>query len=485
VSELSPVAESILERFRSISRIPRRSKHETEIARWLTEWASAEGYRATGDDAGNVVVTVPASVGREKDPVTILQGHMDMVCEKSPDSDHDFDHDPIALRFDGDWLTAADTTLGADNGVAIAIAMQAANTLSHPPLELLFTADEETGLTGARRLDTSLISGRRLINLDSEDEGVATIGCAGGRDSVLNLPVGELSAVSEDAVDIFVTVSGLPGGHSGVDINKQSGNAIRLLARFLDALLRDAAAATELVGFGAVECGSARNAIPREAKIELLVSPSAVGRIEALGEAWRHAFALELGNPGVSVTASTATPHVPGPNRLASRESLARLVQLLLALPNGVQRISDEVPGLVETSCNLAVCMRGPSGIEVTTSQRSSVDSRIDEMSRRIEAIAMIAGAKFRSENSYPAWSPSASSPLLDRAKRHYHELFGVDIRIELVHAGLECAVIGSTIDDIDMLSIGPTIRGAHSPRERLFLPSLDPVWILLEALLS
>ena len=273
--KLSLVTEAILERFEKISAIPRRSKHEARLTDWLSAWGVGEGFQSIRDKAGNLIIRVPGSAGRENEPIVVLQGHMDMVCEKSPDSDHDFAVDPIRFQMEGEWLKAEKTTLGADNGIALAIAMHAATELSHPPLELLFTVDEETGLTGARNLDASLISGRTLINLDSEDEGVVTIGCAGGRDAALRLLVGEDSVSANTNTNteaVRLSVSGLSGGHSGVDIDRQLGNANKILARCLDELLRNDNAG-KIVGFGALEAGSARNAIPRDAWVELLLTP--------------------------------------------------------------------------------------------------------------------------------------------------------------------------------------------------------------------
>ncbi len=477
--------EAILERFEKINAIPRRSKNEKRLTDWLSDWATGEGYLPVRDGAGNLIVRVPGSSGREEEPIVILQGHMDMVCEKHPDSNHDFSADPIRTRVEGEWLKAEGTTLGADNGIALAIAMHAATELSHPPLELLFTADEETGLTGARNLDASLLSGRVLINLDSEDEGVVTIGCAGGRDAVLKLPVAE-DELSAGVEAVKLSVTGLSGGHSGVDIDQQLGNANKILARTLDEILRSEFA-DEIIGFGELEAGSARNAIPRDASIELLVPRGAetarlVGLIELVAE-METIFRRELTDiDHVALRLEPAGSSAS--DRAGAVKSLENLVAVLLALPSGVQRMSTEIQGLVESSCNLAVCNRTGESVVITTSQRSSRNSRIDDMTRTIEAVARLSGAEFSTENSYPAWPPESNSSLLDRAKRVYRDCFDKDLRVEVIHAGLECAVIGSAIDDIEMISIGPTILGAHSPDERLLIPSIERFWVYLKALL-
>ena len=478
--------ETILKSFEQICEIPRRSKHEERLADWLIAWAVEKDFSPIRDIAGNLIIRVPGSVGREEDAIVILQGHMDMVCEKRPDSDHDFSVDPIRIRKDGDWLRAEGTTLGADNGIAIAIAMHAATELSHPPLELLFTVDEETGLTGARNLDTTLLSGRILINLDSEDEGVATIGCAGGSDAVLRLPVRE-DEVPEGVVGVKLSITGLSGGHSGVDIDRQLGNANKLLARCLDSIMRSDIAGS-IVGFGSLHAGSARNAIPRDAWIELLFAPEDststwLERCDEVVAEMETIFVREYaGIDNVSVSLEPLEASISG--AAGTVDALETLISVLLALPSGVQRMSTEIEGLVESSCNLAVCNRSGDSVTITTSQRSSYNSRINQMTRTIEAVARLSGSKFSTENSYPAWPPAENSSLLDRAKRVYRDCFGEDLSVEIIHAGLECAVIGSVIDGIEMISIGPTILGAHSPDERLLVPSIDRFWIYLKALL-
>ena len=391
---------AILGYFEEICRIPRRSKQEERIAERLTGWADSEGFESARDAAGNLVIRIPATPGREADPVTVLQGHLDMVCEKTTASNHDFERDPIRTRTEGEWLTAEGTTLGADNGIAIAIAQHAAITLaSRPPLELLFTVDEETGLTGARNLDASLLRGRRLINIDSEDEGVVTIGCAGGCDAVLELPVSAIVR-PDGAKAAKLSVSGLSGGHSGVDISRQLGNANRLLARTLAAILARPDGCG-VVGFGACTGGSARNAIPRDASIVLYRAHGAdaaeTGELAEVAAECEATFRRELtgvDEPRITVEAvEPAGRENPAQPVASTLEDLRRLTDLLLALPTGVARMSADVPGLVESSNNLAVVDRKPARVTVTLSQRSSFDSRIEELTRRIEAVASLAGA--------------------------------------------------------------------------------------------
>ena len=483
------VTNAILDRFENLNKIPRKSKHEERIAKWLSEWAESEGFPRGFDRAGNLVMHIPASPGREEDQTIILQGHMDMVCEKMPESTHDFSSDPIEHRIEGDWLMANDTTLGADNGIALAIAMEAAVSLSHPPLELLFTVDEETGLTGARNLDASLLKGRFLINLDSEDEGVITIGCAGGKDAILTFPfepsIG--SDVMKGTKLLQVMIGGLAGGHSGVDIHKQGGNANRLLARVLDDLLRNEITRQSIVGFRNLHGGSARNAIPRDASIDLFVTVEAVEAVAALaakvGDVLREE--LKAGDDWPAVSVETLDSADGEDDAILSVRFLERIVGILLILPTGVQRMSSEVDGLVESSSNLALCAHTDGGIDITSSIRSSRDTRIDEISRRFEAAARLSGAAYRSENTYQAWPPNPDSVFLTRAVSVYKAEFGRKPVVEIIHAGLECGVIGGIIPGIEMISIGPTIEGAHSPNERLYIPSIEKIWKYLAALLA
>ncbi len=524
---MTDYTERVLDIFSEIARIPRPSKKEERIGKWLRERAEKNGWKAASDEAGNVVITVPASAGRESEPRIILQGHQDMVCEKRPEVQHDFERDPIRLVHDGEWLSADGTTLGADNGIAIALAIALAEDpgLSRPPLELLFTVDEETGLTGAQKLDPALLSGQAMINIDSEDEGVFTVGCAGGRDVRVKLPVRrEEAEASSSSMSYFaVRVSGLRGGHSGIDIRKRRGNANAILARLLRRIAFDSS--VRIVSFSG---GNAHNAIPRDAMavcgcpneyMEAVRDQAARFECEARDELGTYDPGLRIEvtdvpsehDPGsgasstaVSASAGAATGegaaggvgaedargHASGGAARASRAPLApedarKLINAAAGLPHGVVAMSPEIAELVETSVNFAVAKTEDDHIELQMSQRSSVQAALDALTDSIAAVADLAGAEVRRENEYPGWEPNLASPLLSRAQEAYREEFAADPTVEAIHAGLECGVIGSKLGGLDMLSIGPTIEAPHSPDERLHVPSVDRLYRLLARLLA
>ncbi len=473
--------DAILAKFEAINAIPRCSKNETRLAAWLTEWARTRGYAFRSDPAGNLVIQVPASPGREDRAVVILQGHMDMVCEKTPESTHDFEQDPIPVVRDGDWVHAVDTTLGADNGIALAMSMVLAedHALKHPPLELLFTVDEESGLLGAHKLDATLLKGRILINIDSEDEGVFTIGCAGGEETRIRLPL-TYEDLPAELVGARLVVGGLRGGHSGVDIHKPRANANRLLGRVLQRLQ-----ALEGVRLVSLRGGSAHNAIPRDASA-FLALPS--GPLTAVREAVRHCEAIfrdEHDDTEPSLFVRLEEPTDDRPVRMLAAESAARAVHLLNALPHGVHGMSTQVAGLVETSCNLAIVRIKNDALDIISSQRSSSMSRLDEMTSRVTAVAALAGASAVRLNHHPAWAPDKDSALLQRCRDVYQELYGKEPVVEIIHAGLECGLIGDKVPGMEMISIGPDLRHPHSPEEKLELPSVGRVYTFLTTLLA
>ncbi len=478
-----PATRTILDWFEKINAIPRGSRNERAISDWLMAWAAERGFEARRDDALNVVVVVPGSAGRESAETVVLQGHMDMVCEKTKDSSHDFAKDAIQLVYGDDgWLRADGTTLGADNGIAIAMALTAATDaeLPHPPLELLFTVDEETGLTGANALEPGFIRGKVLLNLDSEDEGVFTVGCAGGRDTHLSLPI-EREAAPDGYAAFKVVVGGLRGGHSGVDIHEQRGNAIRELARALLAVLDVCDA--RLVS---IDGGSAHNAIPRDAEAVVFLPTNAAARVGARLSQLDAALKSELKNidPDVAVTIASEAG-VDGAGAWSAACS-ARAVRLVAAIPHGIDAMSIDIDGLVETSDNLATVRTTDDGtLDVLTSQRSSVMERLDFLTHRIEAVSRLAGADAVSEGGYPAWEPNMDSALLERCKRTFRERFGKDPVVEVIHAGLECGIIGDKNPGMDMISFGPTIQNPHSPDEQIEVATIGLVWDFLAALLA
>lgn len=475
--------ERILEIFTQINEVPRCSRNEERIGAWLMNWASDHQLEAEQDQVKNVLIRVPASEGYEQAPTVVIQGHMDMVCEKTPDSTHHFGKDPIPVIRDGDWIRAKETTLGADNGIAIALALAVVEEgIPHPALEIIITVDEETGLTGAQELRAGWLTGTQLLNLDSEDDGIFTVGCAGGQTTYLTLPVA-YEQTNGGSNGMKVTVSGLRGGHSGVDIHEQRANANVLLTRFLQAV--DVALAREgkpYFSLASITGGSAHNAIPRDAEATLVLAAEHKTQLEEFVADFEKTLQAEHSSvePGLALTVSECDT----PTEVINDESARRLLDLLSAVPHGVLRMSADVEGLVETSTNIAT-IKNKNGIEIGTSQRSSFASRLAEAAGRVTAAARLAGASVRVDSSYPAWEPDMESSLLARAKNVYNEQFGDDPVIEVIHAGLECGVIGAKYPGMEMISFGPTIKGAHSPEERLQVSTLSRAWQLLAALLA
>jgi dipeptidase D len=474
---------AVLDTFEKLDAVPRQSKKEGQVRAWIAEWADAHGFDHRTDRVGNLIIDVPATPGMESAPTVILQGHMDMVCEKRNDVDHDFSRDPIRLVYDGDWLRADGTTLGADNGIAVALAMRVAedSDVAHPPLELLFTVDEETGLTGALELEEGSLKGRTLINLDSEDDGTVIVGCAGGRNSALRLPVGR-AAVTDAPAMLELRVGGLTGGHSGVDIRRNLGNANVILARAL----------REVEGEGPLRVlslsgGTAHNAIPRDAAATVAVPADTADAVRARVAGFEDVVKREQRreDPNLALSVGEAGDSLAFDGHPLTESDSRRVIDLLLSIPHGVFRMSDDIEGLVETSANLATLKLDADELSILVSQRSSVPSQLDAESERVNAAARLAGGSVSYENEYPSWTPNMESKLLDRAKRVFAEVTGTEPAVEAIHAGLEAGVIGAKHDGMDMISIGPTIEGAHSPDERLYVPSLERIWRVLVALLT
>lgn len=465
--------------FTSLLAIPRGSGHEGRAREYVMEWARAHGFEARTDAVGNVVVTVPASPGFQGARVVVLQGHLDMVCEKNTDVAHDFEKDPIPAWVDGDLIRTRGTTLGADNGIGIAAALAASEDpeCQHGPLDVLFTVDEETGLTGAFNLDPSLIRGRMLLNLDSEDEGVLYVGCAGGGDTTLVLPAAPVEVPAGSAC-LHVKVGGLQGGHSGLDIHKGRGNAIRILARAV-------AAGVGLDGFlfGCLEGGNKRNAIPREATGCVYLPAEKVEEFERRVAELAETIRAELGaaDPGVNVTVSRDPGACPAMDEATS----GRLLRLLLALPHGPLAMSQDIPGLVETSSNLAVLRRDSERVTVLCNSRSSVASALEAVRLGIAAAGELAGATAERSGQYPGWRPNMASQLLAVTRRTWAEMTGRDPEVTAIHAGLECGVINERIPGMDSISFGPTIRGAHSPDEHVSISSTAKFYAFLKRLLG
>jgi dipeptidase D len=466
--------------FAEIARIPRPSGQEARIARFVLDRANELGLEAAQDACGNVVVKKPASPGRENLRSICLQAHLDMVCEKNADKSHDFLTDPIELVRKGDVITANGTTLGADNGVGVAtsLAIMKDRSLEHGPLEFLFTVEEETGLTGAKNLNPDLVQSRTLINLDSEEEGALYVGCAGGKDTLGSWKLVKESAPKHATV-VCLTVKGLKGGHSGLEIDKGLGNAIKLLNRAVIVLAKIGARLSSIDG------GNMRNAIPRECKAILYLSSEKMDEAQSLVAKLDAVFRAELSpiDPDVVLT-MTKQDGAQGAEVLKKglQDNICRSI---VALPTGVLHMSGDIPGLVETSTNVSVITTNESDIVLITSQRSSVASRLAEVVQSVEAIFELGGATIEVSEGYPGWKPNLNSEILKVAKQCYRSLYGRDVEVKAIHAGLECGIIGERIPGMDMISFGPTMESVHSPDERVYIESVGNYWEFLLGILK
>ena len=472
----------ILELFRQINEIPRCSKNEEKIVLWLRQWAGEKQFPVKVDAAGNMVITVAPSAGYEHSPGIVIQGHVDMVCEKSPDSDHNFSKDPIRHIVEDDWLRADKTTLGADNGIAIAMAMALASDdkVDHPQLELLFTVDEETGLNGAKLLEPGFVKGKVLLNVDSETEGEFTVGCAGGRHTHVSRKLA-FAGLNGNYTFIGLKVQGLHGGHSGIDIHKQRANANKVLARTLDRLSKSCQ-----IRLISLKGGTTHNAIPRDAAATFACDRSQAATVSKVVRDFQNTLQTEYAaiEPLLAIS---LFPIDSGPeeNTALSKQETRTVIDLILSLPHGVMGMSPDFDGLVETSNNLATVEIIDDSLQILTSQRSSVMSRMDEVTTMINATAALAGADSQSGSEYPPWTPTMQSALLKRCKEIYTDVSGRQPAIQSLHAGLECALIGNKYEGMDMISFGPTMEDPHSPNERLFIPSIGKVWEFMVALLE
>lgn len=471
LNQLQPSA--VWKYFLEICKIPRPSKKEEKISAFLVAFGQKHGLETVVDETGNVVIRKPATPGMEGSKTVILQSHMDMVCEKNSDTLHDFDTDPIQPFIDGDWVKARGTTLGADDGIGIAaqLALLAADNLVHGPIECLFTVDEETGLTGAFGLKSDLLKGKILLNLDSEDEGEIFIGCAGGKDTSITMNYSK-TPVGAGQLGYIIKVSGLKGGHSGDDINKGLGNANKILNRLLwEATHRFDMRLSKFNG------GNLRNAIAREAEAVITIPKRFASEFEAFAKAFHNTVRQEfkVTEPGLNVQFKA----MDLPDYLFDAATQERLLNALYACPHGVIAMSADIPNFVETSTNLAAVKTLDHTIEITTSQRSSVESAKHDVANMVIAVFNLAGGKSVHSDGYPGWTPDPDSEILDISVKAYHKLFGKEPKVLAIHAGLECGVIGEKYPGMDMISYGPTIKGAHSPDERLLIETVQKFWDL------
>lgn len=469
--------------FEQITRVPRPSKKEAKIQAFIESFADKHGLQHKRDAKGNIVIVRPASPGREHEPALILQSHMDMVCEKDSDVRIDFDNDPIQAYVDGDWVKARGTTLGADCGIGMALQMAVLidKELRCPKIEALFTVDEEQGLTGAMNLGDGMLTGSRMINLDSEDEGEIFIGCAGGVDTIATMAyTPEKVPYTADYKYYKVIVTGLHGGHSGDDIEKGFANSNKLLNRILWNLAKDHG--LRLCRF---DGGNLRNAIPRDAEavvaIPIVQAEAAEDVFRKLADDITEEFKHTEEHMKIVLEPEAETPGTVLPTDVQRR-----LLDALYAVPHGVMAMSFAMPGLVETSTNLAsVKMPEEEKIVITTSQRSSVESAKKDIADRVAVIFSLAGAEVRHTDGYPGWAPNPDSPLVRRSADIYKEMFGREPKIKAIHAGLECGLFLTRYPKLDIISTGPTLRGVHSPAERVCIASVGKVWKYLKQLVE
>ncbi|WP_367343559.1 aminoacyl-histidine dipeptidase [Methanomethylovorans sp.] len=472
--------QDILSIFEQISSIPRCSKHEERIAKWLKEWAVLHGLSFRSDSVNNVVITAPPSSGYEKSPTVVIQGHMDMVCEKTGSSIHDFSKEPIKLIYEGDWLRAETTTLGADNGIALAIMLELAQdrAIPHPPLELLFTVDEETSMQGANVLTPDMISGKVFLNLDSEEEGVFIVGCAGGITTSIEMGV-EHVPVPKSYKICRLIAEGMAGGHSGVDIHEKRANANKVLAMAIEKLLGPN------ILLLSVDGGKAHNAIPRYAQAFLAYPNDIFEEIVSIIAQLQIDLRSDYIGSEPELTLRIEKGRSEDKMHAISPGTASKFIRLLLSLPHGVASMSPDLPDLVETSSNLATIKTSQKSITIVMSQRSSDMEKLALLTKNINALARSVGATIHNSNGYPSWKPNMMSPLLQQCKEIYSSVHCKTPQIKMIHAGLECAVIGSKFVGIDMISFGPTIKNPHSPDERLYIPSVLRTWEFLAALLA
>ncbi|TAJ10489.1 aminoacyl-histidine dipeptidase [Marinilabiliaceae bacterium JC017] len=461
----------VWEYFEDICQVPRPSKKEEKIIHFLVDFAKKHNLEVAKDDIGNVLIKKEATPGFENLKSVVLQSHIDMVCEKNSDTNHNFDRDPIKPIIDGEWVKAEGTTLGADDGIGMAaqMALLTSDDIEHGPIECLFTVDEETGLTGAFNLNEGFFDSQILLNLDSEDEGELFIGCAGGVDTLASFKY-DKQPVPAGYFAIKMKVSGLKGGHSGDDIHKGLGNANKILNRFI----WEAANKYELK-LAAFDGGNLRNAIAREAEAIAVVPATYKEPIRADFNIFFHDVQMELKatEPGIRMKLES----VDSPDYIIDASTQKRLINAIYACPHGVIEMSRDIEGLVETSTNLASIKMNGEEITVTTSQRSSVESAKEDVANMVNSVFSLARAEVKHSDGYPGWTPNTDSEILQVTRDSYVRLFKKEPIVRAIHAGLECGLFLEKYPGMDMISFGPTIRGAHSPAERINIETVKMFW--------
>jgi dipeptidase D len=466
--------EKVWEYFEEICNIPRPSKKEEKIISYLLEFGKKFNLETKKDDVGNVLIKKPATKGNEKKKTVILQSHVDMVCEKNSDVQHNFETDAIAPYIDGGWLKAKGTTLGADNGIGVAasLAVLASNDIEHGNIECLFTVDEETGLTGAFNLKPDFLKGNILLNLDSEDEDQIFIGCAGGKQTSIKMNYNKES-FPQNYIAFKISVTGLQGGHSGGDIHLGRGNSIKILNRLLWNLSN-----LYKIRILNIEGGNLHNAIPREAFATIAVSENEKNKLIEYITSYNKIIKEEFSVTDNKVEISCISCN--NPFQVIDLKTQNNLLNSLYACPNGVIAMSADIPGLVETSTNLATVKTFENEIEIVASQRSSVESSKQDIADMVEATFRLTNAKIEQGDGYPGWKPNTKSEILNITKTSFVKVLKYEPKILAIHAGLECGVIGEKYPGMDMISFGPTMRDVHSPDEKLEIKSVNNFWLLL-----
>jgi len=470
----------VWEYFYGITQVPRPSKKEEKIRAHMREFATNNNFNFVEDEVGNILIKVPATPGYENAPTIVIQGHLDMVCEKNKSTIHNFENDPLKIYRDDDWITAEGTTLGADNGIGVSAGMAVATDPSviHGPLELLCTIDEETGMTGVNALKPGFIIGKTLLNLDSEEDGAFYVGCSGGQDTrgIFEL---EYTNNNTNFNTYNLMITGLKGGHSGLDIANGRANAIRLLAQLLNRI--ELAVEFEL---SFISGGSLRNAIPREAEVILLINPKDELKVSEICNKFVADALLEfnVNDSGLKVQFVKTDEKV---EKIFKKEFVINLIKVLLAAPHGIMAMSPDIPDLVETSTNLATIGIVDNQLIIATSQRSAINSAKWNISNMLKSVFELGNAiKIETSDGYPGWQPNMDSQLLKISKQVYKELNNSEPKIKAIHAGLETGLLGAKYPGIDMISFGPTIEGAHSPDERLNIPATIKFYNLVKAIL-
>lgn len=458
--------------FDQITQVPRPSKKEGKIREWLVDFAQKNNLEYKVDEIGNVAMFRPAAPGLENAKGIILQAHMDMVCEKNKESNHNFDTDPIETIVEGEWIRANGTTLGADDGMgmAIALAVLTDESIVAGPLEGFFTVDEETGLTGASNVGEGMLRGDYLLNLDSEDDGIITMSCAGGIDTLATFDYKPMEA-PKDLVYFEIKLTGMNGGHSGTDINTERACATRLLAR----LLWDLRSAVDYE-VSHLDAGNLRNAIARDAETVIGVKDCDKEKLSVAFNNFIATVKEEFKNSEPNLTGIIAS--VEAPAKVIAREDAERIINTIYAAPHGVLSVSLELEGLTETSTNLSsVKMKEEGVIEVVTSQRSAVESRKLDACHRVETVFKLGGGKVRHSDGYQGWAPNKNSQILKTAIKVWDNLYGVEPKVEAIHAGLECGLFLKVLPHLDMISYGPTLKNVHSPSECCHIPAVQKSW--------